>query len=221
MNVAILTCTRDRLGYTKHCFGTLREFAGCDYDHYVLDQGSTDGTAEWLLEDESLDLTLLDKNAGLHRGFNILLDQLELDDYDCVMRMDNDCELTQPYTVAEICALAVDAHMLLSPRILGLNNPLAATRELDVNGEKVLDIPQIGGIFIAAPAEIYRDFRYNESRPFWGHDDVDLCAWWRSRGGTCGYVNRFEAWHYETSREQPARFPEYWARKLAEMEISA
>jgi GT2 family glycosyltransferase len=46
MNVAVLTLTRDRLPYTQHCFATLKENAGCDYDHIVLDQGSTDGTAE-------------------------------------------------------------------------------------------------------------------------------------------------------------------------------
>ena len=45
---AVLTLCRDRLAYTQHCFETLRDNAGCDFDHFVLDQGSMDGTDEWL-----------------------------------------------------------------------------------------------------------------------------------------------------------------------------
>ena len=48
MRVAVLSLTRDRLVYTRHCFAKLHEFAGCEFDHYVLDQGSKDGTDEWL-----------------------------------------------------------------------------------------------------------------------------------------------------------------------------
>ena len=50
MKFAVLTLTRDRLEYTQHCFETLRQNAGCDYDHYVLDQGSEDGTRVALAE---------------------------------------------------------------------------------------------------------------------------------------------------------------------------
>ncbi len=49
MRIAVLTLTRDRLDYTQHCFQTLQEFAGCDFDHYVLDQGSTDDTVDCLV----------------------------------------------------------------------------------------------------------------------------------------------------------------------------
>ena len=48
MNIAVLSLTRDRLDYTKHCFGRLIELAGCDFDWYITDQGSNDGTVDWL-----------------------------------------------------------------------------------------------------------------------------------------------------------------------------
>jgi GT2 family glycosyltransferase len=69
-----MTLTRERLDYTKHCFRSLKENAGCVYDHYVLDQGSTDGTPEWLLSDPLLDVLAVDENIGCCRGWNALVE---------------------------------------------------------------------------------------------------------------------------------------------------
>jgi len=216
MNIAVLTLTRDRLGYTQHCFAKLREFAGCDYDHYVLDQGSTDGTREWL-EDEHEPAVLVAKetNVGISTGMNELLRYVvDLPDpYDVIVKLDNDCELTQPNTLRDVAQLALDGGCILSPRILGLNNPPAITGELRIGEETILDVPQIGGIFMAVPAWVYDEFRYS----MWGHDDVELCAWFRQHGGTCGYVKRLEAWHYETTDGQNERYPDYLARKVEEL----
>ncbi|HET6638590.1 MAG TPA: glycosyltransferase [Gemmatimonadota bacterium] len=220
MRVAVLSLTRDRLEYTQHTFAKLREFAGCEFDHYVLDQGSTDGTREWL-EDEYEPVVLLAKgtNVGISPGMNELLRYaVDLPDpFDVIVKFDNDCELTQPNTLRDVARLALEGGCLLSPRILGLQNPPQPTRELQINGEVILDVPQIGGIFLAAPAWVYDEFRYSESNPTYGGDDVEICAWFRSHGGTCGYVKRLEAWHYETTDGQRERFPDYFDRKLAEM----
>jgi GT2 family glycosyltransferase len=227
VKVAVLSLTRDRLEYTKHCFSKLEEFAGCDFDHYVLDQGSTDGTAEWLFE-EYLDgpgLRYADRrfdNLGISRGMNTLIEKVrELEEhdgrlYDVVVKFDNDCELTQPNTLRDVSRLALEGGCLLSPRILGLNNPPPVTRELLLGREVIQDIPQIGGIFLAAPAWVYDEFRYSEWNPAWGADDSEICAWFRRQGGTCGYVKRLEAWHYEGTSGQHEKYPEYFARTLSE-----
>lgn len=217
--IAVLSLTRDRLDYTKHCFQTLHEYAGCEFDHYVLDQGSEDGTSDWLRWDYNPQYLILSpENIGVCRGLNQLLEAaFEIDDYDVVVKFDNDCELTQHKTLKTVAQLAHDGGCILSPRILGLRQPPQSTRELRIGEEAILDIPQIGGIFMAVPAWAYQEFRYNETNPLYGRDDVDLCWWWRQQGGTCGYVKRFEAWHYETTDGQEARYPEYWERKLAEM----
>jgi GT2 family glycosyltransferase len=68
VRIAVVTLTRDRLEYTKHCFETLRVNAGCDYDHFVLDQGSGDGTAEWLIRQDDLEVVPLAENVGICRG---------------------------------------------------------------------------------------------------------------------------------------------------------
>jgi len=218
MNVAVLTLVRDRLEYTQHCFATLRELAGCKYDHYVLDQGSDHRTRQWLYDTEPhyRKLVTLSQNVGIARGLNRLLD-VAGGGYDVVIKIDNDCELHQPDTVRTIAELVVeDGNTLLSPRILGLNNPPAAQGTFTIRDQQVLDIPQIGGIFLAAPARAYSEYRYPQTAPAWGLDDADVCRWWRARGGRCGYVSTLDAYHYETTSGQHARYPEYFARTLAE-----
>ena len=50
--IAVYTLTRDRIEYTKECFAMLESKAGIEYDHYIVDNGSQDGTVEWLKENE-------------------------------------------------------------------------------------------------------------------------------------------------------------------------
>lgn len=215
MRVAVLTLTRDRLDYTQHAFATLAANAGCDYDHYVLDQGSRDDTPSWLAGYPARTLPL-PANIGISRGLNMLLDQIDLAGYDVIVKFDNDCELTQPGTLRDVASATLESGWLLSPRILGLRNPPRPTREIELAGETVLDVPQIGGIFLAAPASLYDEFRYADTNPVWGGDDTQVCAWYRARGGGCGYLKRLEAIHHETTDGQHARYPDYFAQKRLE-----
>lgn len=219
MKIAVLSLTRDRLALTQSSFASLHEFAGCDYDHFILDQASTDGTQEWLDEWEEMDriwVTESRTNVGISRGMNQLLRQVEHEDcdYDVIVKFDPDVELTQPNTLSDVAQLVIQGGCLLSPRILGLKQPPRPTRELRIGDETILDIPQIGGCFLAAPAWVYDEFRYSESNPPWGMDDVEICQWFRQQGGTCGYVKRLEAWH-DTDAQRAAE-PDYFARKDAE-----
>jgi len=219
VKVAVLTLTRDRLDYTKHCFARLRKFAGISYSHYVLDQNSSDGTQKWLKrqynEDHVECIALLRENIGINRGMNTLVKWAQQnDDYDVIVKIDNDCELIEPDTLRIVCELSDAGYALLSPRIAGLNNPPPATGEFEIEGETILDIPQIGGIFTAAPAWIYDQFSFDGTKLL--DDDVQLCWWYRARGGRCGYVERLTANHFETTSGQHTRYPDYFARTLAE-----
>lgn len=216
MRVAVLSLTRDRLLYTKHCFGALHRKAGCLFNHYVLDNGSTDGTPDWLEEYDPFEHVFLEENIGIAGGMNRLLDLIDPSDYDAIVHFDNDCELTQPDTLKKLCELVVEGDAILSPRILGLNNPPAHTREVRIGDEVILDIPQIGGIMLTAPAWVYDEFRYPKDLPVWGHDDAYLCAWFRASGGTCGYVKSLEAWHYRSTAGQHEDMQWYFDRRVSE-----
>lgn len=219
MNIAVISLTRDRLLYSQTCFASLRENAGCSFDHYVLDQGSTDGSREWLLEEFKTDriakLMLLPENIGINRGVNAVLDELD-GDYDVVVKIDNDCEITQPFTLADVAQLVDDGYAILSPRILGLNNPPQPFDEFEINGQRIQQLTHVGGIFLAAPGWIYNTFRHREDAALYGSDDGDVCVWFRRNGGRVGYVKAITANHYETTSGQHARYPEYFARTLAE-----
>jgi glycosyltransferase involved in cell wall biosynthesis len=217
VKIAVLTLTRDRLDYTRHCFDSLHEHAGAEFDHWVLDQGSADGTADWLDREADLaGLFTLPENIGISRGMNLLLEATKSYGYDVIVKIDNDCELVHTDTLSIVADLCLAGNAILSPRILGLNNPPAGDGEFDIEGETIVDIQQIGGIFLAAPASLYETFRYSEANPPWGTDDSQVCGWFRHLGGRCGYVKRLAAWHYQSTSGQHERFPEYFERTLAE-----
>jgi GT2 family glycosyltransferase len=214
MRVAVLSLTRDRLPYTQHCFATLQKHAGCAYDHYVLDQASEDGTVDWLNEQDDLDVVFASENIGINQGLNHLLDySVDLDAYDVVVKFDNDCELLTPDTLTDVCDVALDADMIVSPRIHGLRNPVPT-----IGAKWGVELtPIIGGIFMAVPAYVYQQgYRHNPRVGLWGSDDSDLCGWWRQQGKDCGYVYGYEANHYLTTDGQHADIPHYFERTIAE-----
>jgi len=156
------------------------------------------------------------QNIGISKGMNSLLSLCRFKGYDVIVKFDNDCELTEPNTLRDVCDLVVAGNAMLSPRILGLNNPPVATGEFDIAGEPILDIPQIGGVFLAAPAEWYDTYRYPLDGPVWGMDDAHICRAFRAKGGRCGYVKRLTANHMETTNGQHLRYPASFERTLAE-----
>ncbi len=217
MNVAVLSLTRDRLDYTKHCFATLLENAGCDFDHWITDNGSTDGTVDWLLDNTDATVTAYSENAGISPALNAMLDEIvETADYDVIVKVDNDCELLTPNTLRDVCRMALDYNAILSPRIHGLRQPPSGIGRDDRWG--VLMTPVIGGIFSAVPAHVFKDGYRHPIIPTLDGEDAILCGWFREQGGVVGYAEGYDANHYETTDGQHARYPEYFARREQERE---
>ena len=214
MKIAVLSLTRDRLAYTKHCFHRLHNQDVC-FDHYVFDQGSTDGTADWLMQDSTEPFRFIHtdaNNIGISKAMNFLLDRLD-DGYDAVVKFDNDCELTRFDTLRTACEATV-YQMIVSPHIQGLKSPPPVESEDDGFGF----VGQIGGIFMAVPGWVFKEFRYDDQgNPKWGMDDVQLSQWFRNHGGRLAYLMDHKANHYLTTVGQEKDQPEYMARKYAEM----
>jgi hypothetical protein len=222
MRIAVMSFTRDRLAYTAHCFNSLQENAGCDYDHYVLDQGSTDNTWAWLQNWKTQKpgrwIYRVPGNIGICAGANMLLGQaLTKARYDVVVRYDNDCEVTDPDTLRVCAELAHTYGAIVAPRVHGLNNPPATIRTVSLGG-RLLDVTGIlGGVFMAIPAFMFTEhgFRYDERNPPWTGDEA-IVPWWRDRGGVCGYVHGLGVNHYETTDGQRERYPDYFDRTARE-----
>jgi len=221
VKVAVLSLTRDRLAYTRHCFASLKENAGCEYDHFVLDQGSLDETPEWLGDKENFgEIEWADcrrENIGISRGHNSLLDAcFLLDDYDVVCTFDNDCEVTEPGTLIACARIAAGGKWIVSPTVLGLNNPPQPGLEVGVCGGRIGLYPAVGGIFRVMPGEFARTFRFSESNPLWGNDEGDVARAVRERGMRSGYLLDWHVNHYLTTSGQHADIPAYFERTLAE-----
>lgn len=221
MRVAVLTLTRDRLVYTQHCFETLADNAGCRYQHFVLDQGSDDDTAEWLRL-EGFDGPRLSENVGICRGLNMLLDKLDLYGFDVIVRFDNDCEVTKPNTLRTVCEVALEYDAIVAPHVRGLNNPPPIIGLAQAGDHVIEETPILGGIFMAIPARLFteEEFRYDESLPPWTGDEA-IVPWWRSQGGCAGYLQGWSVNHHLTTEGQKQDEPEYQARKEREMELVA
>lgn len=214
MTTAVLSLTRDRLSYTRHCFELLHQ-QEAEFDHYVLDQGSEDGTVAWL-SGQSLELTALPENIGCCRGWNYLLETYEIPErYDTVVCFDNDCELLRPDTLKTVAELAARHCTILSPRILGLRYPVPIMGEFALGAYMVNETAILGNIFMAIPAELLREFRFDESNLPWAGGEA-ITAWYRARGGRCGYVAGFEANHYPSTDRQHEDYPWYFARRMSE-----
>jgi hypothetical protein len=220
VKVAVMTLTRDRLAYTQHCFTTLRWLAGCDFDHYVLDQGSHDGTSMWLTlqSEEFAGLILEDENVGCTVGWNKLLDLFDPSTYDVVVTFDNDCEVIQMNTLSVVASLAANHSTILAPRVDGLLHPPPAISRFDFDGYEIEETTILGNIFMAIPAEIFSldGFRWDESSFALWDGGESITPWYRGRGGKCGYVSSYRVNHYKTTLGQVDDIPWYFRRRVLE-----
>lgn len=221
MRIAVLTLTRDRLPYTQHCFQTLRDNAGCEFDHYVLDQGSQDGTAEWLDDQATFaDIVFfhgLKENIGCCKGWNMLLDWVEPEHYDAIVCFDNDCEVVTPNTLQKVVDLAVEYRMILAPRVDGLMYPPPALRRTTIAGYVLEEAAILGNIFMVIPCFIFTEmgFRWDERYAVWDGGE-SITPWFREQGGTCGYIPAFRVNHYKTTLGQVEDIPWYFERRVQE-----
>ena len=96
MKVAAVTITYNRLELTKRTVESFYDKTTVDY-HLFIDNGSTDGTAEWL---QSYNHILLEKNHGIAFAFREAVRHLK--DYDFILKLDNDIETVTPNIISKM-----------------------------------------------------------------------------------------------------------------------
>lgn len=235
LKVAVFTLTKDRLEYTKKSFESIHKKTKYKFDHYVVDNGSTDGTVEWLKEHEgegneddiNLKKVIINpENVGISKGSNQALDAIMKEsgvDYDVIIKIDNDCVVhSAGYLEALIDIYERVPKMVLSPYVSGLvDHPGGTPREFGYTYLGVFQVglvPHVGGIFCAAPASLYKGFRWNSHDYLHSRQDWEFSQYAGRNGHLLGYVENLECEHIDTTVGQMKKMPEYFELRKKEKE---
>lgn len=227
LKVAIFTLTYDRLDYTKKTFETMAALAGYDYDHYVVDNGSTDGTVEWLKEQDIHAVIFNEKNVGISKASNQALEAIGKD-YDIIIKVDNDCAfLTENWLKRIVDIFRCTGKGVMSPYVGGLmENPGGVPRKRIDNPEQtpfghigdefIGFVPHLGGICIAAPAAAYEGFRWKDNDFYHGIQDLEFSQNCLRKGLLLFYLENVKVEHQDSTSGQEERFPDYFERRKKE-----
>jgi len=237
MRIAVVTITRDRLEYTKRCFAALRQNARVPFSHYVIDNGSEDGTADWLEENRGgfTLVRILPENRGIGvawaRGVRAALAAGD----EAMVKLDNDGALVTHGALSVLAGLfrafdRIGEKWILSPRVEGIVHQPRRVREslLEADGHDAHQFDQgypfrigetgmVGGLCLAAPADLYREYPWPTGLPKAQGWDSALCAWARAHGWRTGYVEDLVVEHMDGTDAQARRYPSYHARKMREL----
>lgn len=219
--VAIFTLTLNRLGYTKQMFKSLHETVSYPFDHYVVDNGSTDGTKKYLkgLEKKGWIKQIIfnKENRGIPCASNQALDVMDPTRYTYVMKVDNDALFkTRGWLEAMLEVYKRNQMLCLSPYIEGLAGMPGGTPRLvygTMAGEFLGMVEHLGGIVTIAPSRIFWDWRWPSSAFMQGGNDVLFCSYAQKLGYQLAYLENYKCEHNEGTIGQEERYPGYFKDK--------
>jgi GT2 family glycosyltransferase len=217
----LLTCvvTYNRLAYTQRCIGSYLDTVGSDAHLVIVDNGSTDGTREWLGQFGDHVIysdTNLYPGAACNRGWDAGLERF---DAKLLHRSDNDIEYL-PGWRREVESVLADWPEV---SLLGLLN-LHEDRQIDARHESGIEpVPRVGGN-VVMPARLFREgLRWREGAWKPGHDEDGPMSWAAARHGWVARLRRTVAnnlafngfWEFPDYYRETAR-----ARGIADAEHS-
>jgi GT2 family glycosyltransferase len=222
--VAIFSLTYDRLEYTKKCFESMYKTAKYPFDHFIVDNGSSDRTQGYLLKEknEKKIKTVLynDKNVGISKASNQAIDEISRDDYDIIVKVDNDCLFITDGWLKAMVELWKSNHLLImSPYVQGLrDNPGGAQRVgyAQIKGEMIGWTNHVGGICVFADSKVYKDFRWDEDSFLHGAQDLEFSTYANRTGYQTCYLENYFLEHIEGTSGQEKRYPQYFERRKSE-----
>ncbi len=221
--VAAYMLTRDRLDYTKRTLKSMYKKAGHPFDLYIFDNGSTDGTHEWIHTEcrYPVQYMLNKKNFGQHIGANRAIKWIRSEDrYDFIMRVDNDCRFLSNKWLKKLLSayktLFDGKIAVISPQILGLNHPPQPYAVKSEKGHIYWFIEIVGGICRLHPTKLFDDFSFNERQALAFGEAQHLSIYCQDNQIPMCYIINLRAEHMDTTNRQVGRLPEYFER--SEME---
>lgn len=202
LKVAIYTMTMNRLEFTKQMYEAMNKTADYPFDWFVLDQGSTDGTVEYL-KDKCI-LIKEKNNIGIAKGWNKLISRIRSEDkYDIAIKIDNDAKmLTQGWLKEMVDVFERNKMLVLSPYVEGLeDSPGGVMRQrpdgqspyILINDKVMGMVPNLGGIVFACYLNMFDGFTFPEELQ--GNKDYYLSQYARSIGYNLLYMEELRVFH--------------------------
>ena len=150
MKVATVTITYNRLELTKQTIESFNSKTNVDY-HLFIDNGSTDGTVEYLKD--RYDHILLEKNYGIAYAFRNAVKHLS--GFDFILKLDNDVETVTDDIISKMLYFYKNNEMnfCCSPVDLNLDPAFAppVLSRANINGYDVSFVGHTGGAFQLIP----------------------------------------------------------------------
>jgi GT2 family glycosyltransferase len=220
--VAVFSLTYDRLAYTKKSFESLKRTVGYPFEHFVVDNGSTDGTVEWLKEHFDKDHLILNpKNVGIGKASNQAIELIKKGNFNCVVKWDNDCiGMTNGWLNKMVDIWVSNRIIALSCYVQGLvDNPGGAPRLGfgTLKGELVGVTKHLGGICHFVDIRAYTDFKWEENSFLHGVQDMEMSQYLLFHGWSQGYLENYYVSHGpKGTQAQKKDFKEYFDRRVSE-----
>lgn len=223
--IAIYTITYDRLEYTKRMYESMRQSTKYQFDWFVFDNGSVDGTQDWITKETPF-ASGSTTNRGITFASNYLIDKImELDSkmsangFQMIIKVDNDCEFMTKGWLESIVDLWKRNHMIyVSPYVEGLvNNPGGAPRiGHSFISPYFLEVTNhIGGLFAAIDKRAYKEFRWSD-KFLHGNQDREASEAFREQRYMPCYMPLHRVMHMDTTEGQHHKFPDYFERRKSE-----
>lgn len=198
--ILVVTITCDRLEQTKKYLGELKAKAGVEFEHIVVDNGSTDGTVEWL-KDQGYNVVLNEYNEGIVQAWlnGVRIARLCGFKPDYVVKFDNDCEIATEGILAKIMQFYEQAgdYYIVSPQdmeILPDYLPQAVSDQKELGGHEVRITTHTGGMFTVIPIEAFDDMaKANGGKGI--EKDINRGEFWRANGFDCVYLQDLKVHH--------------------------
>jgi glycosyltransferase involved in cell wall biosynthesis len=205
--------TLNRLEYTKQMFEAINRISGYDFDWFVLDQGSTDGTVDWLLKNQDVRTGHCVKkfyawhkeNIGIAKGWMECIKNIKMDGnrYDIVIKVDNDAlMMTQDWLKDMVDIFERNQQVVLSPYVEGLEDspggvlrsrPDGQSPYVLINDKVMGMVPNLGGIVFASYMKLYDGFNFPED--IQGNKDYYLSKYAQSIGFNLLYMEELKVKH--------------------------
>lgn len=198
--VAAVTITFNRLELTKKTLESFNSKTSVDY-HLFVDNGSTDGTKEFLKDYFHIPL---EKNFGIARAFAYGVKALT-NDYDYILKLDNDIETVTDDIIDRMIKFYERSGELFAASPVDLlidpNFYPAILKRVRLNEHNIEYVSHTGGAFQLAPAKYVRQLCsefYHLSK-----GDYMIGNYYRRIGVAPIYIKDFEMKHIGLNQSTP------------------